>query len=406
MSDFHDPRDACDACDATDFDPMDESLARDFWPTLDGLLGSCPVIHSDVQGGFWAVLGYEEVWKAAHSTHFTTEYGTRLMPSPPGTPALLPMNASGELHRDLRRLIDPCFSPRAVAALAPQIRAKASTLLDRIEPGGGCEWMEEFAIPFPGRMFFEVALGADPDERDRVARYAEAIIFHPEKVRNALADFIAWAGEFAAHRRSSGARRGDVVDALLDGTVQRRALTDDEIARTLVTVVLGSMETTTVALGNMLVRLAREPELVSRLRDTPELVPTAVDELLRLEAPVPAIARTALCDSPAGQTEIPEGDRLLVYYGAANRDPRVFAAPTEFDLDRGAEVRKHVAFGIGPHRCPGAHLARLDLQIVMTEIVTRWDDIRLANPEVTYRHGVSHGPATLRIEFASRGVPR
>jgi cytochrome P450 len=385
-----------------DFDPMGAEFADGFWTNLDRLRATCPVVHSQQQDGFWAVLGYDEVWQVAHDTTFTTEHGTRLTPSPAGTPTLLPMNASGELHRDLRRLIDPRFSPRAVAALAPQIRAKANVLLERIEAKGGGEWMEEFAIPFPGRMFFEVALGAEPDERDRVARYAEAIIFYPERVQNALTEFITWAGDFTAKRRSSGIGRGDVVDALLGGTVARRPLTDDEIARTLVTVVLGSMETTTVALGNMMVRLAREPGLVARLRDEPDLVPTAVDEVLRLETPVPAIGRTALSDARAGQAQIPAGDRLLIYYGAANRDPRAFEDPARFDIDRGTAVRKHVAFGVGPHRCPGAHLARLDLQIVLAEIVARWDKVYLVDPDVGYRHGISHGPASLEISLSRR----
>jgi cytochrome P450 len=390
--------------DPQHFDPMDSGLARDFWPTLDGLMAHCPVVRSEEHGGFWAVLGYDETWQASHEAELTTEHGTRLTPSPPGTPTLLPMNASGELHRDLRRLIDPCFSPRAVGELAPQITAKARGMLDRIEETGSCEWMGDFAIPFPGRMFFEVALGADPAERDRVAEYAEAIIFYPERVQSALPEFIAWAGDFAAKRRASGTQRGDVVDALLHGKVQGRDLTDDEIARTVVTVVLGSMETTTVALGNMLVRLARQPELITRLRTSPELAPAAVDEILRLETPVPAIGRTATSACPVGDVDIAAGDRVLLYYGAANRDPHVFPEPTQFDLDRGPALRKHVAFGVGPHRCPGAHLARLDLRIVLMEVVDRWEWIRLVDEDVTYRHGISHGPASLEIEFGKRAA--
>jgi cytochrome P450 len=175
-------------------------------------------------------------------------------------------------------------------------------------------------------------------------------------------------------------------------------MTDAEIIGSLQLLILGGLHTTTGALGMMVHRFCLQPEIPERLRANPELIPTAVEELLRLDSPMVAIARTATRDTELDGQQIAAGDKLMIYWGSANRDGAVFDHPDEFDLDRSAN--RHVAFGVGPHRCAGSNVARLNLRVAVEEIVMRLHDLRLAtDDEIEYHATVNRGPVSLPITF-------
>src|SRR5207248_2990854 len=166
--------------------------------------------------------------------------------------------------------------------------------------------------------------------------------------------------------------------------------------------ILGGLDTTAGALGQIMIRFCREPETAQLLRRQPELIPGAVEELLRLEGPFIAIARTAMRDVEVGGQQIKEGDKVMIYWASANRDEDEFSCPHQFDLDR--KANRHLAFGVGTHRCPGSNLARLNLRVALQEITRRMADFKLQDgAEIGYHSALNRAPLTVPIRFTPLG---
>jgi cytochrome P450 len=164
-------------------------------------------------------------------------------------------------------------------------------------------------------------------------------------------------------------------------------------------VILGGLETTAGALGSMMIRFCQEPGIPALLRSKPELIPDAVEEMLRLDGPFISIARTATRDTELGGRCIAKGDKVVIYFSSANRDEAVFPRPDSFDLERGSQ--RHLAFGVGPHRCAGSHLARLNLRIALEELLLRLDDLKLQDDaDIRYHSTSTRRPLTVPISFA------
>ena len=187
---------------------------------------------------------------------------------------------------------------------------------------------------------------------------AASVPTNPDRGK-AWQDMHAWIGRFVEARRHQP-RRGDVVDAVLAAEIEGEPITEDAVIGVIQLLILGGLETTAGALGQFMIRFCHEPEIPARLRAHPERIPDAAEELLRLEPPFIAIARTAMTDTEIGGRRIRAGDKVLIYWASANRDEGEFACPADFDLDRASN--RHLAFGAGPHRCAGSNLARLNLR--------------------------------------------
>jgi cytochrome P450 len=201
-------------------------------------------------------------------------------------------------------------------------------------------------------------------------------------------------------RRRSEPPLGDVVDAVLKAQIEGRDITQIEIIGILQLLLFGGLDTTSGALGQIVLRFCREPEIPKMLRAQPELIPEAMEELLRLECPFIFIARTAMKDVEVGGRQIKEGDRVLLSWVSANRDESEFGTcPADFDLER--DANRHIAFGAGPHRCAGSHLAKMNLRVAIEEIVNRLDDLCLAVPEemVGFHSAFSRSPESVPIRF-------
>ena len=195
---------------------------------------------------------------------------------------------------------------------------------------------------------------------------------------------------------------------MLAAEIEGRPITQDEAIGVVQLLILGGLETTAGALGQFMIRFTREPALPERLREHPEEVPAAVEELLRLEPPFIAIARTATCDTEIGGHAIAAGDKVLVYWASANRDAAEFPCPA--DVDWGRTSNRHLSFGAGPHRCAGSNLARMNLRVAVEEVVRRLHDLRLqegAEP-IPFHSALNRAPLTVPITFtpaARAGTP-
>jgi cytochrome P450 len=386
------------------FDHLSPALAADMHATLARMRANHPVTWSDAHGGFWVVTGYEDVLRVVQDWQtFSSAEGVNVPRSP------VKVNAIPEVmdppgHRQYKRLINAWFTPAVVARHEPATRALVTRLIDGFVEDGRCEFMDAFAKPFPGRAFFELVLHAPSD---RVAELSDlattaATPGHPERPQ-AWAGMAAWIDELVARRRGRGRvgdEPGDVVDAVIGAEIDGAPITDHDIQGVIQLLILGGLETTAGALGQFMIRFCRQPEIPARLRAEPERLPVAVEELLRLDPPFVAIARTATRDTELGGYRVRAGEQVLVSWASANRDAGEFACPHAFDLDRPAN--RHLSFGAGPHRCAGSNLARMNLRIALEELLARLDELRLqdgAEP-IRYHSILSRSPQAVPIEFA------
>jgi len=207
-----------------------------------------------------------------------------------------------------------------------------------------------------------------------------------------------WITGFLDGRRADG-RGGDVVDAVLDARIDGRPITHDEAVGIVQLLILGGLETTAGALGMMMVRLSTEPSTREQLAGSKEVAPEAIEELLRLDAPFIAIGRTATRDTELGGRRIAGGDKVIIYWAAANRDESEFPHADTFDPGRASN--RHLSFGAGPHRCAGSNLARMNLRVALTELLRRLPDVALDDRfPVEYHTTFTRAPRTVPLAFA------
>jgi cytochrome P450 len=385
------------------FDHMSPELAASFPDTLARMRSLCPVTHSEEYGGFWVVTDYEDVFHVAQDWRtFSSESGLTV-PVAPISVKSIPVEVDPPLHRVYKRLINPYFTPAAVAEWEDHTRQLVTRLIDAFIEKGQCEFMDDFARPLPALSFFESAINAPVEEIERVAYMASksSIPNHPE-ASECWIGLSKWVSDYIL-RRQEEPPRGDVVDAVVKADIEGRPITHEEAIGIIQLLVLGGLETTAGALGLMMVRFCNQPEIPALLRDQPERIPDAVEELLRLDGPFIAIARTATSDTEIAGRPIKKGEKVVIYWASANRDGSEFPEPDVFDLDR--RVNRHVAFGAGPHRCAGSNLARMNLRVALEELLDRLQDIRLADgAEIHYHTTFTRSPLEVPVTFAPGNV--
>lgn len=384
---------------ARHFDLLSPVLAQELHPTLDRMRRDHPVTWSDEHGGYWVVTRYEDVLRVAQDWRtFSSAHGVSVPYRAPAVPAI-PEHVDPPEHRLYRQIINSYFTPKAVARHEDATRELVVRMIDDFVVDGYCEFMSAFARPFPGLSFFEQILNAPPDAVEELSRLTLTATDPTSADRAAAwAGLNAWIEEFVRHRRA-GPSHGDVVDAILAADIDDRPITDVEVLGMVQLLILGGLDTTAGALGQFMLRFTREPDLPELLRREAEAIPAAVEELLRLEGPFIAIARTALADAEIGGQQIRAGDKVLIYWASANRDEAEFPCPHAFDHER--ERNRHLGFGAGPHRCAGSNLARMNLRIAVEELVQRLHDVQLqddAEP-IPYHSVLNRMPLRVPITF-------
>lgn len=383
------------------FDHLSPELAATMPETMARMRELCPVAHSDAYDGFWVVTRYEDALDVAQNWQtYSSAHGLSATGHSRTVVRNLPVEADPPEQRIFKRLINPFFTPAAVAPWEEPTRELVTRLIDDFIEDGGCEFMDAFARPLPSLAFFRFALGAPAADLKKVAHMASrsSVPTAPD-ARECWQGLYDWIKDFVKQRRGQPPR-DDVVDAVLNAEIDGRPITEDEIIGTVQLLILGGLETTAGALGLMFVRFCRQPEIPALLRNKPELIPKAVEELLRLDGSFVSVGRTAVRDGQLDGHTIKEGDRVLIHWASANRDAAEFPDPDEFDLDRARN--RHFAFGAGPHRCAGSNLARLNLRVALEETLRRLHDIKLADDaDIGYHAGLTRSPLRLPITFTS-----
>ena len=370
---------------AIDFDHHDSALPIDPYSTYDLIGQHGPVAWSRAYDGFWVLSDYESVYRATRDGDtFRSGQGVTI-PAYPRT--LIPIDTDAPQSQQLRGMVHDKMSPPAVAAMEPHIYEVATNLVDAFIERGECDFMEDFAMPLPVQVVLAFLMGipeegwSDFTEKmysiNRLARGNR----DPDQ---AVAAMMSLNEEFQAEideRRAHGLR-DDVISALMVGQVDGVSLTDEEMLNYLFVVIGGGIFTTTSAVGHALVRMQDNPELREQLLARPELIPNAIEEFLRIDPPVQMVARTLSRDTEVGGCPMKAGERTLLLFGAANRDPSTFADPTDLDFER--KPNRHFAFGMGLHRCLGSHVARTMFRVMLETILDRIPDYEILPQTIDY----------------------
>ena len=369
----------------TELLPFNEpDYVADPYPYWDRLRDEAPVYWSEPHQ-FWAVTRYDDVMAVLHDPkRFSSTGGPTGRSEAAGLPRQPLIQDDPPHHDRLRRILSKAFTPRITAEREGRVREIARGLVDglwkELASGEDVDLVRSFTSPFPVGVIAEI-LGIPEEMKDRLRMWnatssvtgaAEVNILDMPAV---MQEMHATLAELIEARRAS--RRDDLFSALIDASESDESpLAPEELVGLCQLLWSAGNETTTNLLSNASLVLQSQPDLVETIRTDPERLPRIVEELLRLEAPVNALARTATEDVTMHGTTIRAGDVIMVVYAAANRDPRHFERPNEFDAGR--QPNDHVAFGHGIHYCLGSHLARLEARIGLEVLAELVPSIRLA----------------------------
>lgn len=383
----------------TDYDPLDPATASQPHAAYRRLHASGPV-HYNPKTATWVISGLEEAKAALRDVeNVTSEEGvTRVK-----TSVALLVSTDGATHAALRRQVLPAFTKGALDSWRPIVDRLAREHVAAMMATPGADVVKQLAIPLPVRIIGDLLGIPDKDGAD-FRRWSEAAVqfidFSPtlaglKKTGGALVSAIALARYLRAQLANGQLKaEGSVLGRLLEHRAEG-TMTDSELMLIALLLLMAGNETTTNLLGGMFDTLARDPRQYAMIRSNPDLIPMAIEEQLRHTSPLQNLYRTARHDYEVGDVTIPAGSRILISFGAANRDPRAFPEPDTYRVDR--NPKGHIAFGYGPHLCLGATLARMEAQAVLRELSQSASEIH-AHGETTWStNGSLRGPTALRV---------
>jgi cytochrome P450 family 142 subfamily A polypeptide 1 len=378
-------------------------LASDSWDSemperMRWLRRNEPVYWAE-KSGLWVISKFEDVeYVSKHQEIFTSGDGVR-----PRTPTKLGLIDEAEpRHGVLRGLINKGFTPRMVKKLEVVFRQITREAIDAVADRGECDFVEDIAVPLPLMLIAEM-IGIRREDRKRFHQWSDAMIAaegaldDTEKLiaaTRAFAEYSAYLTEIIEDRRANprddlvsiltGAKEDGVLGrfdidqsfALADDPEKHAQLANDELIMLLVILLVAGNETTRNGISGGMQLLIENPDERAKLIADPSLIPSAVEEMVRMVSPVHSFGRHATRDAVIRDTEIKQGDWVLMLYPSANRDEDVFDAPDTFRVERSPH---HLGFGLGVHFCLGANLARMEMRVAFEELLRRLPDMEYAD---------------------------
>ncbi|SNQ49327.1 putative cytochrome P450 127A1 [Frankia canadensis] len=362
------------------------------------------IFYSTAARGFWVITRHELFREISQATDRYSNRETFTFYRDPPDVFQMPANLDPPDHTKVRRLLMPLLSPAAVKRLESRARASVARIADEVAERGSCDFMADVALRIPAEVFLE-HMGLPLSRADEII----ATRLLPGKLnasndpggvqlKAAVAAVRAMFEEVLAERRRQPA--DDIPTYLLSQELDGRPLTDQEILQLCHTLLGTSLGTTASTMAFLFKRLAEDPALRHSATSTPEMVGGLVDEALRNFPAIPLLARTVRADVDFHGIPWKEGDRLLLLLAAANADQDAFPSPEQFDPQR--TPNRHVAFGLGPHRCAGAHLAGMELRVLVEEWHRRIPDYHLGDlSDLTHEVSVAVRMTTLPLVIDS-----
>ena len=367
--------------------------------------------HPEPDGpGFWAVTRYEDVREVGRDPEHYSSLPTILIPDLAAVDFgdhQMMITSDPPRHTRLRRVINTQFTPRAAEQLRLRIEELAAQIVDAVIERGECDFVTDIAGEMPSFVIADL-LGIPLDDGRRLYHLTETIHAAPESVppgagMAAIVEMFNYAHDVAESKRVNPA--DDLSTRILEAEVDGHRLDAIDFNLFFLLLIDAGGDTTRNLVGGGLLALFEHPDERRRLQDDLDrMLPSAVDEMLRWVSPVIYMRRTATEDYELAGTAIAKGDKVVMYYGAANRDERAFAAPDRFDVKRAPN--HHIAFGGGgPHFCLGSHIARVEIQAMLREVLTRLPDITPSGPAEWLASNFISGPKHLPVQLTPAGHP-
>ena len=359
-------------------------------------------VHWDEPMGFWVLTRYADIATALRDARFVK--GRGLNAARDRLPELdrhiaepvfsmfskQMLFADPPYHTRLRSLVNKAFTPRMVAAMRPKIQRIADELLDAIQDQRRMDVIRDLAYPLPCTVIMEM-LGLPAEGRDQFKKWSEdfmaalGVAAKPPEIIDAALKSVSEVTAYMVELREQlvANPRDDLLSALATVVEEDDDLDDDEFLANSVLLLGAGHETTTNLIGNGLLALMRNPEQMKELQEDPSLAPAAVEEILRYDGPVQIVWRYATQDLEIDGRRIGEGQFVNLVIGAANRDPAQFPEPDRLELSRAEN--KRLSFGLGPHFCIGAALARLEGEIAIETVLRRMPELGLESEELEWQ---------------------
>ncbi|MGW1997609.1 cytochrome P450 [Embleya sp. NPDC001921] len=346
------------------FDPFTEPCPAGRTHTaLDELREQHSVFRSTAGQGFWVLTRHDDILAALQNPQIFSSRSISVMDPDPAY-QWIPIMMDPPTHTTWRRLLRPLFTPARAAAMQDRLTRQCAVLIDDLVDRQSCDFVADFARRYPTTIFLEL-IGLPTSQLEQFLTWEHAIL-HPtpggpgnteakNDLRNCFTDLIA-------KRRARP--RDDLVSAALSFTIDDRPVSDAEVLELCMLLFLAGMDTVAAQLSYAFWHLARHPADRARITAAPDLAPAAVEEFLRAHT-LTLTARKLAADHTVDGCAMKEDDMVMLPLAMADRDPRAYPDPALVDFDR--PLRRHLSFGAGPHRCPGAHLARLEIQTALRE---------------------------------------
>jgi cytochrome P450 len=369
-----------------------------------GLMGDNPLLQFVNAPGFWALTSYDLVLEVDRDLErFSSQLGGTFMPSM--TEDSLAMfrqmllNMDNPQHSRLRRIVQPVFTPKSTELLRKSIEDNATEIMTNL-PNGEFDLVTSVSAEMPLRVLADL-FGMPREDRHLIFEWSNSLLGadnpsaseHAADSVTALAGMMSYGQAMADDRRANP--RDDIVSRIVTAEVDGERLSDAEFQMFWLLLVIAGNETTRNAVSGSVVALHQQG-LWSWLAEHVDCLPTAVEELLRYVSPVQNFRRTATRDLVLGDQHIRAGDKVVMWFGAANRDPRVFVDPHRLDLERNPNPQ--ISFGNGPHFCLGANLARLEMTEMLRNLLQYAPDLTIGAPTrvaSNFINGISHLPVVI-----------
>jgi cholest-4-en-3-one 26-monooxygenase len=399
-----------------DLDAFERACPHDMFEVL---RREAPVFWQDEPygSGYWAITKYDDVKHISrHPMEFSSERQGSLIRDPdPGALAFIRqvmLSMDPPRHRNYRMLVNKAFTPRMVDALRPRIAQMCREIVNRVIEKGECDFVEELAAPLPMLVITEL-MGVPEEDRRNVYEIGNKMVgfddpeYHDGKTLDMKMNpndenmqLSAQMFVYAAKLREKALSHpgNDLATALVNVELDGRKLSPEEFNFFFLLLLIAGNETTRTVTTNGMISLLDHPDQLRALKRDMSLLDGAIEEILRFSPAVHSFRRTATQPTVIRGQGIEENAKLILWYPSANRDEDVFPAPQRFDIRR--SPNEHVAFGYGEHYCLGANLARMELQEIFREIVTRIDGLERSAKPRRLRSNFINGVKEMRVEFA------
>ncbi|GCD91133.1 cytochrome P450 [Nocardioides sp. LS1] len=360
-----------------DFELIKPEVAKEPTEYYNKLRSGCPVSHTDTFGGFWLMSRYQDVYEALlDPVTYSSSLNGISIPKIPQPPVICLEQDEPE-HRKFRKPMQAWFTVARMRKFEPQVREIVTNCLDQFAAEGRGDLALSLAQPVPPLVVARLLGLPEADWPWFRERDVTALRLTREGDNTGAAAAIADLHEYVRERLNE--RRKQPTDDLLSEIaaleIDGMPITDDDAVAMALLTLNAAHDTTVAGIGGLLYHLARNQNVQDQVTADQSLVESAVDEALRIATPILGQGRTATEDLSLEGVEVPKGDQVMLLLGSANRDPSRFPSPDEFRLDR--PRNQHVSFGAGIHRCVGAPLAKLEMQVVLEEVLRRLPNLRI-----------------------------